>query len=84
MAFCTDSGSVGVVDLQTDEITRMKQSHANVCASSVRGRFLTLISRCAVQSDLSQVVRVNSSVRGMIMLCCILTSCKEACFLEMT
>ncbi|KAN0077233.1 WD40-repeat-containing domain protein [Tylopilus felleus] len=33
MAFCTDSGSVGVVDLQTDEITRMKQSHANVCGS---------------------------------------------------
>jgi WD40 repeat protein len=33
MAFCTDSGSIGVVDLQTNEITRTKQSHNNVSAS---------------------------------------------------
>lgn len=34
MAFCTDSGSVGVVDTQTNEITRMKQSHTNVSIPS--------------------------------------------------
>ncbi|KAH0830620.1 WD40-repeat-containing domain protein [Lanmaoa asiatica] len=46
MAFCTDSGSVGVVDLQTNEVTRMKQSHNNVCGSVrfIPGRPSELVS----------------------------------------
>jgi hypothetical protein len=31
LAFCLDSGTVGVVDLSTKQITRMKTSHDNVC-----------------------------------------------------
>lgn len=84
MAFCTDSGLVGVIDLKTNEITRMKQSHSNVSAPLVRGRFFTLISRCAGQSDLFQVVQMNLSVGDMITPCFILTSFKEAYFLGMT
>lgn len=38
MAFCTDSGSVGVIDLQTNDIARMKQSHNNVSTLLTRGR----------------------------------------------
>ncbi|KAF9227856.1 WD40 repeat-like protein [Gyrodon lividus] len=33
MAFCTDSGSVGIVDLATNEITRMRTCHDNVCGT---------------------------------------------------
>ncbi|KAF8559633.1 WD40 repeat-like protein [Imleria badia] len=46
MAFCTDSGSVGVVDLQTNEIRRMKQIHDNVCGSVqfIPGRPSELVS----------------------------------------
>jgi len=46
MAFCTDSGSVGVVDLETNEVTRMKQSHNSVCGSVrfIPGRPSELVS----------------------------------------
>ncbi|KIJ69334.1 hypothetical protein HYDPIDRAFT_80305 [Hydnomerulius pinastri MD-312] len=33
LAFCTDSGTVGVVDLSTTKITRMRKSHDNVCGT---------------------------------------------------
>ncbi|KIK44880.1 hypothetical protein CY34DRAFT_22799 [Suillus luteus UH-Slu-Lm8-n1] len=33
LAFCLDSGTVGVIDLSTKQITRMKTSHDNICAT---------------------------------------------------
>ncbi|KAG1771706.1 hypothetical protein EDD22DRAFT_976708 [Suillus occidentalis] len=33
LAFCLDSGTVGVVDLSTKQTTRMKTSHDNICAT---------------------------------------------------
>ncbi|KAF8844904.1 WD40 repeat-like protein [Paxillus ammoniavirescens] len=33
MAFCTDSGSVGVVDLSNNKVTRMRNSHDNICGT---------------------------------------------------
>ncbi|KAG2341597.1 hypothetical protein BDR05DRAFT_976905 [Suillus weaverae] len=33
LAFCLDSGTVGVVDLSTKEVTRMKTSHDNICGT---------------------------------------------------
>ncbi|KAF9246467.1 WD40-repeat-containing domain protein [Melanogaster broomeanus] len=33
MAFCTDSGAVGIVDLSTDKITHMRKSHISVCGT---------------------------------------------------
>ncbi|KAG2047960.1 WD40 repeat-like protein [Suillus hirtellus] len=33
LAFCLDSGAVGVVDLSTKQVTRMKTSHDNICGT---------------------------------------------------
>ncbi|KAG1735653.1 WD40-repeat-containing domain protein [Suillus occidentalis] len=33
LAFCLDSGEVGVVDLSTKQITRMKTNHDNICGT---------------------------------------------------
>ncbi|KIK44998.1 hypothetical protein CY34DRAFT_22746 [Suillus luteus UH-Slu-Lm8-n1] len=33
LAFCLDSGKVGVVDLSTKQFTRMKTNHDNICGS---------------------------------------------------
>ncbi|KAG0696916.1 WD40-repeat-containing domain protein [Suillus ampliporus] len=33
LAFCLDSGTVGVVDLSTKQVTRMKTSHDNICGT---------------------------------------------------
>lgn len=33
MAFCLDSGTVGVVDLSTKQVTRMRTSHDNICGT---------------------------------------------------
>jgi len=35
LAFCLDSGTVGVVDLSTKQVTRMRTGHGNVCALCV-------------------------------------------------
>ncbi|KAG2361955.1 WD40-repeat-containing domain protein [Suillus spraguei] len=33
LAFCLDSGTVGVVDLSTKQVSRMKTSHDNICGT---------------------------------------------------
>jgi len=33
LAFCLDSGTVGVVDLSTKQVTRMRTSHGNICGT---------------------------------------------------
>ncbi|KAH7889639.1 WD40-repeat-containing domain protein [Phlebopus sp. FC_14] len=33
LAFCSDLGTVGVLDLQTNRITQMRQSHGNICGT---------------------------------------------------
>lgn len=33
LAFCLDSGTVGVVDLSTKQVTRMRTSHDNICGT---------------------------------------------------
>ncbi|KAG1771885.1 hypothetical protein EV702DRAFT_634015 [Suillus placidus] len=44
LAFCLDSGIVGVVDLSTKEVTRMKTSHDNVCIFRGSGACLAQVA----------------------------------------
>jgi hypothetical protein len=61
LAFSMDSGVVGVVDLSTKAISRMKTKHESVCIILVfRLKSSNNIDRSAVQLNSSQIVRARS------------------------